>query len=147
MTINGQIITRSSNNFTVNGISYTLHKVSTEPQKIAIKPDVDGIYDSINSFVDRYNELIDKINGKLSEEYNRDYQPLTRQQKEAMSEKDIEKWEERAKTGLIRNDSILEKIVFSMRRGLFDKINGVDISLTNIGITTGSYYEKEEVEN
>jgi flagellar hook-associated protein 2 len=59
-----------------------------------------------------------------------------------MSEKDIEKWEERAKTGLIRNDSILEKIVFSMRRGLFDKINGVDISLTNIGITTGSYYEK-----
>jgi flagellar hook-associated protein 2 len=142
VTINGQIITRSSNNFTVNGISYTLHKVSTEPQKIAIKPDVDGIYDSINSFVDRYNELIDKINGKLSEEYNRDYQPLTRQQKEAMSEKDIEKWEERAKTGLIRNDSILEKIVFSMRRGLFDKINGVDISLTNIGITTGSYYEK-----
>ena len=34
VTINGQIITRSSNNFTVNGISYTLHKVSTEPERL-----------------------------------------------------------------------------------------------------------------
>ncbi|HOJ12392.1 MAG TPA: flagellar filament capping protein FliD, partial [Clostridiales bacterium] len=140
--IDGHIITRNSNNFTVNGINYTLHKVSTETQKITVKPDVDGIYNSINSFVDKYNELIDKINGKLAEKYDRNYQPLTQQQKDAMGEKDVEKWEERAKTGLIQNDSLLENIVFNMRRALFDKISGVDINLTSIGITTGLYHEK-----
>lgn len=140
--IDGETITRNSNDFTVNGINYTLHKVSDAPKKITVSTNVDSIYDSIKSFVDKYNEVIGKINEKLSEKYDREFQPLTQQQKDTMSEKDIEKWEEKAKTGLIRNDSILEKIVFDMRRALFDKVEGVDINITNIGITTGLYYEK-----
>ena len=59
-----------------------------------------------------------------------------------MSEKDIELWEEKAKTGLLRNDSILEKMVLEMRKALYDSIEGVGIHLTSIGITTGSYEQK-----
>lgn len=140
--IDGQTIIRSSNTFTVNGITYTLNKASDVVQTIKISLDVDGVFNIIKSFVDKYNEMIDKINAKLSEKYDRNYLPLTEEQKEAMSEEEIEKWEAKAKTGLLRNDSILESIVFNMRRALFDQIEGVDINLTNIGITTGSYQER-----
>jgi flagellar hook-associated protein 2 len=140
--IDGESITRSSNNFIVNGVAYSLHKTSTEAQNISVNHDVDGIYDTIVSFVDTYNNLIEKINDKLSQEYDRDFQPLTQQQRDIMSEKDIEKFETQAKTGLLRNDSILEKIVLNLRKALFDKVDDSNINLTNLGITTGAYYEK-----
>ncbi|HOJ12118.1 MAG TPA: flagellar filament capping protein FliD, partial [Clostridiales bacterium] len=143
IVINNTTVTRSSNNFTLNGITYNLHKADEgKTHTITVSTDVDGVYDSIKGFVDKYNEIIDIINGKLAEKYEREYQPLTNEQKEALSEKETERWEKRAKTGLLKNDSILESIVINMRRALFDKIEGVDINVTSIGITTGRYEEK-----
>jgi len=145
ITINGQAIKRSSNTFTVNGVTYTIlkeHTASNPDDTITVAQDVDGIYDKIKNFVDKYNEIIDKINSKLSEKYDRNYQPLTSEQKEAMSEDDIKKWEEKAKTGLLRNDSILQNIVYSMRKALSDAVSGVGINLSSIGITTGDYTQK-----
>jgi flagellar hook-associated protein 2 len=140
---NKTVITRGSNEFTVNGIMYSLQKADpTKTHTIQVETNVDGIFDTINSFVNKYNELIDKINGKLKEKYDRNYLPLTEEEKKAMSEKDIELWEEKAKTGLLRNDSILEKMVLEMRKALYDSIEGVGIHLTSIGITTGSYEQK-----
>jgi flagellar hook-associated protein 2 len=140
--INGQTIVRSSNTFTVNGITYTVKEMSGTVQTIQVSTNVDEVYNNIKSFVDEYNSLIDTIYGKLYEKYDRDYPPLTEALKESMSEKEIELWESKAKTGLLRNDSILENIVFSMRKALYDKIEGVNINLSSIGITTGSYEER-----
>ncbi|MCR4435052.1 MAG: flagellar filament capping protein FliD [Clostridiales bacterium] len=145
--VDGQQMTRSSNTFTVNGISYTL--LNERPgvqQSVSISLDVDGIYNNIKNFVDKYNEIIDKINTKLSEKYDRDYPPLTSEQKDAMSDDDIKKWEEKAKTGLLSNDSILDKIVTDMRRALSDPISGESTVLFGIGITTGSYLDKGKLE-
>ncbi|RKJ42305.1 hypothetical protein D7X33_35830, partial [Butyricicoccus sp. 1XD8-22] len=69
--------------------------------------DVDNMVDKIKKFVETYNGLVTTINGKLKESYDRNYPPLTDEQKEDMSEDEIEKWEAKAKTGLLRNDSIL----------------------------------------
>ncbi len=140
--INGELIIRSNNTFTINNISYTLNKESSSVQKINVTADVDAVYNNIKSFVEKYNNMIDVINAKLNEEYDRNYKPLTDEQKMDMSDKEIELWEKKAKTGLLRNDSILENIVFSMRKALFDKISGLDLNLTSIGITTGTYQEK-----
>ena len=130
---NKTVITRGSNEFTVNGIMSSLQKADpTKTHTIQVETNVDGIFDTINSFVNKYNELIDKINGKLKEKYDRNYLPLTEEEKKAMSEKDIELWEEKAKTGLLRNDSILEKMVLEMRKALYDSIEGVGIHLTSI---------------
>ena len=41
-------------------------------------------------FIDKYNETIDKINKKTGEEYYRDYQPLTKEQRESLGEKEVE---------------------------------------------------------
>ncbi|MBM7582631.1 flagellar hook-associated protein 2 [Caldicoprobacter guelmensis] len=141
------LITWSSptNTFTIDGITYTLKNTTPEgmaPITITVTQDVDKAYNAIKNFVDKYNELIDKINGKLNEERFRDYLPLTDAQKKEMSEKEIELWEQKAKSGLLRGDSILQNIVYSMRRALSDAVAGVGISLSSIGITTGSYSER-----
>ena len=140
--LNGEKLIRSNNSFTVSGVTFTLHKASDVEQTITISQDVDGIYDSIKKFVDKYNEIITKINAKISETYDRSYQPLTDAQKNEMSEEQIKKWEEKAKTGLLRNDRILQSIVYNMRQALYSKVEGVDITLSSIGITTGDYSER-----
>jgi len=144
--LDGVVIKRSSNTFTVNGVTYNLLKAHDDPdnqsETLAIKVDVDGIYKKIEEFVNKYNEVIDKINAKLSEEYDSDYLPLTDEQKEAMTEEEIEKWEKKAKTGLLRNDSILSRIVYDMRKAVYDSIEGLGLGIYSIGITTENYAQK-----
>lgn len=143
VVVDGQAMVRSSNNITVNGINYTI--LAEKPgvaQNTSFNMDVDTVYSNISKFVDKYNEILEKINGKLSEKYDRDYPPLTDEQRTAMSDDNIKKWEDKAKTGLLRNDSILTKIVGDMRRALSDPINGETSVLADMGITTGSYQEQ-----
>jgi len=140
--IDNELVTRSSNEFTVNGITYTLNDVTTDELKVTITQDADKVFEKIMAFVNKYNEVIDKINSKLNEEYDRNYLPLTEEQKEALSEEEIKKWEERAKKGLLRNDDILQDIVYNMRKALYEAVEGVDIALFSIGITTSSNYSQ-----
>ena len=143
VTIDGVDLVRSNNSFTVNGITYNLLKADPGVEKtVELVPDVDSVYNSIKTFIDKYNELIDSVNTTLSDKYDRSYQPLTSDQRDAMSEDDIKKWEEKAKTGLLKNDPILQNMISSMRLALFEKVDGVDIDLKMVGITTGSWQEK-----
>ncbi len=143
--IDNVTVTRSTNTFTVNGIEYTLknpHPAVGDGETITVEQDVDSVVDSIKSFVDEYNNLIDMFSTTLSEKYDRNYLPLSNEQKEAMTEHEIEKWENKAKTGLLRNDPILQEIQSSMRMALIDSVEGVGISLSSIGISSTSYLDK-----
>lgn len=143
--IDGELVTRSSNTFSLNSITYTLLKEhadpATESETVSLSIDTEAVYKNIKDFVDKYNEVISYIGSKTKEKYDRDYQPLTDEQKEEMKEEEIKKWEEKAKTGLLRNDPMLQDILYSMRRALSDKIEGVAGTLSSIGITTGDYSE------
>lgn len=138
-------IIRSTNTFTIDGITYNLKKNFVAQGEdyidITVSQDVTRAFENIKSFVEDYNNLIDKINSKLKEERFRGYPPLTEAQKEEMTEKEIERWEEKARSGLLRNDPVLQNIVYSMRRALVEAVEGVSIGLSSIGITTGSYTE------
>lgn len=139
--INGYLTKQSSNTFTLNGIQYTLK--SEGKSNISTTTDVDTVYNNIKAFVDKYNEVIDKINGKLKEERFRSYQPLSDEEKEAMTEKQVEKWEEKARSGLLRNDSILSSALNKMRMDLYTTVDGLTGSfkqLSDIGIKTSSNY-------
>lgn len=133
---------RSSNEFSIDGVAYSLKGTSTETVTIDVKGDVDAVVNNIKGFVIKYNELLDKINNKLSQRRERGYLPLTDEQKEAMKDDDIKNWETKAKAGLLNGDSILSGIVNNMRKALYDKVEGVSISLYDIGITTGLYQDK-----
>ncbi|MGX1983427.1 flagellar hook-associated protein 2 [Thermolongibacillus altinsuensis] len=142
-TINGFTTSRSTNTFTINGVTYTLKKEGTAT--ITTSSDTDAMFNVIKGFVDKYNEVIDKINAKLKEERYRDYPPLTDEQKQAMTDKQIELWEEKAKSGLLRGDSILSSGLNKMRMDLYTKVEGSNITsgfsqLTEIGITTSPNY-------
>ncbi|MBO1511730.1 flagellar hook-associated protein 2 [Metabacillus bambusae] len=145
--VNGYQMEKTSNTFTINGIEYTAKGVTTDSGSVTISSstDVDGIMDKIVKFVDKYNEVIKTINDKVSETRYRDYQPLSDEQKKEMEEKAIELWEEKAKSGLLKNDSILSNGLNSMRINLYTPVNNsTNITgfkqLSDIGITTTSDY-------
>jgi flagellar hook-associated protein 2 len=146
-TINGLSTTRPSNNFQINGFEYTLKSKTTSDATISSSTDIDAIFNTIVKFVDKYNEVIGKINGELKEERYRDYQPLTDEQKEGMSEKQIELWEEKARSGMLRNDSILANGLNQFRLDMYsrvgidgDEVNDSYDQLTEIGIKTSNNY-------
>ena len=146
LVMDGIKIYRSTNNFTIDGVTYDLtqeFKVEEgqDPITLSMGTDVDQAFENIKSFIDSYNKVIDTLNKSLSEERFRDYLPLTDDQREELSDKEIELWEEKARSGLLQRDPILQKIVYDMRRALVDKVEGVDINLSSIGITTGPYTE------
>ncbi|MCY8278734.1 flagellar hook-associated protein 2, partial [Bacillus inaquosorum] len=146
VTINGFEMEKLSNNFTVNGVTYSLKNTTTAtgPVTTSVATDVDGIYNKIKEFVDKYNTLVDSLNEKLQETKYRDYTPLTSDQKEAMSDKEVELWEEKAKSGLLRNDSSISAGTNQLRTDFYSQVNsnGESYQLTQFGITTSSAYLK-----
>lgn len=132
-----------SDTLTVNGVKLTfLEETSGTPSKITTQSDPTKAVETIKSFVDTYNELLGLMNSKLSEQKYRDYTPLTADQKKDMTEDDIKNWEERAKSGLLKNDTILSSTVTSMRLIITNNLKG----LSEAGITTGQYYEKGKLQ-
>ncbi|MED2977413.1 flagellar hook-associated protein 2 [Bacillus swezeyi] len=144
VVINGLQMEKTTNNFTVNNVAYQLKNTTTSPVSIDVSTDVDGIYEKIKDFVTQYNELIDMVNGKLVEKKYRDYTPLSDEQKEDMTEKQIELWEEKAKSGLLRNDTILSGATNQMRTDFYSNVsvNGESLQLTQFGISTSSVYSQ-----
>lgn len=154
--INGLETKRKSNTFTLSGVTFTLNKNSikdadgnSEASTVNIQTDTESITKTVTDFVNKYNEIIGKINGKLTEERYSSYSPLTDEEKEALSEDEVKKWEEKAKSGLLRRDSILSGALDKMRSTLYAEVSSTDGTLVNpnynqlaeIGITTSKNYQ------
>jgi len=141
--INGLQTTRKSNTFTISGVSFTLQDNFTAPVRVNVSNNTDKAVESIKNFVTKYNELIATLNGKITEERYRDYGPLTDAQREGLTDKQAEQWEEKAKSGLLKNDSILSSGLNQMRSNWYSAVSGLTgefKQLTDIGITTSTNY-------
>lgn len=117
----------SSTNYTADGTAVSLTG----------KTDVKDLKDKIVKFVDDYNTLIGKFNTKINETRNKNYMPLTDDQKSAMSDKQIETWETKATTGLLRRDSDLQRITQGMKSAMGATqalLQSSGLSLEKIGI-------------
>ncbi len=118
-----------------------LKRQLTDPVTFSSTPDVDSIYDTIKKFVDSYNGLIANISEKTSEKKNKDYAPLTDDQREALSEDEIKKWEDLAKKGTLRRDSTLSSLLTKMRTSIYTSVSDTSFgNLAKIGISTTSNY-------
>lgn len=141
-SINGLATTRSENTFTIDGTTIQLkEKSTTDPISITLTPNTTAVKDTIVKFVNQYNELVEKINGKVNETKYRDFTPLTDEEKEDMSESQIKLWEEKAKSGLLKSDSILTNLMSQMRTIFSDSVSGSGITLQEMGITTSANYK------
>ena len=139
VVINGTNLSFDSNNFTLNGVQITLLATTAadKPATITTATDTSKAFDTIKSFINDYNEFINTLVSKAGEERYRDYVPLTDEQKSTMKDTEIKAWEERAKSGLLKNDNIITSTVNSMRMIVSKSIG----QLSAIGITTGQYNE------
>lgn len=128
-TVNGVSLTSSSNSVFINGTQVVLK--GKGQASIGSVTDRSGVVDKIKNFVEQYNALIDAFSTATTTRKNRDYAPLTDEEKEAMSESQIEKWEAKAKEGTLYNDSILKDTLSSMRNSLNTPLNAAagEISL------------------
>ncbi|QPC47503.1 flagellar hook-associated protein 2 [Mangrovibacillus cuniculi] len=136
-TYNGLSTSRSTNTFTINGVEFNLKGVGTT--SFSSTTDVDSIFDSVKKFVDDYNKLIEDANSKINERRNRNFQPLTDEEREALSEKEAERWDEQARKGTMYGDSVIRSGLTQMRADLYSPIkNGGSpfAQLAELGITT-----------
>ncbi|MGG0541466.1 flagellar filament capping protein FliD [Priestia aryabhattai] len=142
-TLNGLETTRKSNTFTTGGVTYTLQNNFTGDVSVNVSNDTQKVFDTIKDFVTKYNELIEKINGKITEERDRNYQPLTDQEREKLTDKQAEQWDDKAKSGLLKGDTILSSGLNQMRSNWYASVSGVSgafSQLTDIGISTSANY-------
>jgi flagellar hook-associated protein 2 len=146
--LNGYQTSRSSNTFDISGVTYTLQQAGTA--NITVANDTNSTFDMIKGFVDKYNETIEAINQKTGETKYRDFPPLTDEQRKDLSEKEAELWDEKAKSGMLRGDSILSSGLNTMRSVLYASVNTGDPDydqLSEIGITTSrNYLDKGKLE-
>lgn len=130
-------IHQESNSFTIDGINYSVHAEGSA--NISSSQDVEPVVENMKKFVEDYNKIMDKVYGLVTEKKNKDYSPLTDAQKEDMSEKEIEKWEKKAKVGVLRNDSEMRSFMDSMQNAIFGKNAQF---LNECGLTSSEDYNK-----
>ncbi len=139
--------TSDSNTLTVNGLTITAKAKTDSAVNIEVAADVDSAYNTIKNFVKSYNELIDEMN-KYYNEKDAGYDALTDDEKSKLSDTQIEKWEEKAKQGLLRRDSTLQTLLSGMRTTLNQGVQVTmadgstkTMTLASLGIVTGDYTE------
>jgi len=140
-TFNGLETERSSNTFQINGFEFNLKQVTPTdgaPVSFNSAPDTDKIFESVTKFVDEYNKLIEDLNKQIREPKYRDFQPLSAEQRKDMNEKDIELWDEKAKSGTLRRDPTISSMLTQMRTALMGSVD--EKTLKSLGITTSNDY-------
>jgi flagellar hook-associated protein 2 len=133
-------LTSSTNNVTVNGISMELKDAGTST--ITVSNDTGAVFDTIVKFIDEYNSTVEAIGNKLHETRYRDYKPLTEEQRGQLTDDQIDRWIEKARSGLLRNDPILSGAHSKMRFTMSAVVptGGEYDRLVDIGITTTQDY-------
>ena len=150
--LNGVLYTSSSNTFSINGLTIDALGVTGdgEANEITITTTIDtqGIYDKIKDFLTEYNSVINEMTKLFNADSAKDYEPLTDEEKDAMSDTEIEKWEAKIKSALLRRDSSLDGIMSAMINSMSQsvEVNGEKLSLSTFGIQTLGFLNAKENE-
>lgn len=147
--LNGIKYTGSSNSYSINGLNITAQVVTDTDGKasdanaisITTSTDTQGIYDKIKDFLSQYNSLINEITSLYNADSAKGYEPLTDDEKDAMSDTEVEKWEQKIKDSLLRRDDNLESLMSAMTSAMSGavEVNGKKMYLSNFGIKTLGY--------
>lgn len=147
--LNGATFTNNTNTFSINGLTITATALTGDNEvTISTENDVDGIYDSIKSFISDYNSLIKEIDTAYNAASAKGYEPLTSDEKSAMTDDQVKEWEDKIKTSLLRRDSTLSSLSNTMKTDMLKSftINGKAYSLASFGISTAGYFSSGDNE-
>jgi flagellar hook-associated protein 2 len=149
ITLNGVEYTGTTNSFSINGLSINALAKTDGDITITTTTDTQAIYDKIKDFLTEYNSVINEMTKLYNADSSYGYDPLTDDEKDAMSDTEIEKWETKIKDSLLRNDTTLNGVMMAMINSMSTAytINGQKYSLSTFGIGTLGYLNAVENEN
>lgn len=150
IVLNGATFTGNTNVFEINGLTFTALSTTAAGEEITVttEDDVDGIYDMVKGFLKEYNSLINEMDKLYNADSAKGYEPLTDDEKDAMSDTEVEKYEQKIKDALLRRDSNLSTISSALKEVMSAgiEINGKTMYLSNFGINTLGYFEAADNE-
>lgn len=95
--LNGAEYTSSTNEFAVNGLSVTALAKTSGEISVTVATDSEGIYEQVKDLLSQYNSLINEMNKLYNADSAKGYEPLTDDEKDSMSDTEVEKWEAKVK--------------------------------------------------
>lgn len=139
--LNGAEFSSAGNTFEINGLTINAKAVTEGEMTVVVDNDVTGLYDKIKDFLTQYNSLVNELTSLYNADSAKGYEPLTDEEKDAMSDTEIEKWEEKIKASLLRRDDTLNGIINAMTTSMSKSytVNGKRYSLASFGISTLGY--------
>lgn len=148
--LNGATFTSSNNVFEINGLTITAKETTAAGQSISLSTEMDtsGIYDMIKNFIKEYNSVINEIDKLYNADAAKGLEPLTNDEKDAMSETEIEEWEKKIKESVLRRDSDLSSVGSTLKNVMNStiKIGGKEYGLYDFGINALGYFNAAENE-
>ena len=126
------------NKLEVNGVTYTFKKATTTAAQIDVAQDQDKLVENVKKFVEEYNNLLDELNKMYNNKGHKDYGVLTKSQEEGMTKDQVEKWNAKAKEGLLYRDNYVRSIIGDLRDAVINRVQSVPgrySTLSSIGIT------------
>jgi flagellar hook-associated protein 2 len=122
--IDGKTYTSATNKLTVSNVTYNL--LATGSSTLTVTQDTEKVVENVLKFVEDYNEMLGKLNDMYNEQKYSDYDVLTESQKKGMTQEQIEKWEEKAKSGLMYHNQTVGKLISAMREAIYTPVESVD---------------------
>ena len=144
IVLNGATLTSSTSKVSANGLTIELTGLTKKDESVtfSVSNDVDGVYNAVKNALKEYNEVLKEMNTLYNADSAKGYEPLTSEEKDAMSDSDVELWEKKIKDSLLRGDSTLSSIISGMRNAMMSTVdyNGKTYALSSFGIATSSDY-------
>ena len=148
--LNGAKITSNDNTFKINGLTFTALNETAEGEQITVttQQDTDGIYDMVKNFLKEYNAIINEMDKLYNADSAKGYEPLTTEEKDALSDSEIEEYEKKIKDALLRRDENLNSVSSAMKAVMSSgiEIGGKTLYLSSFGIETPGYFEAADNE-
>lgn len=146
--LNGAKFVSTKNSFEINGMTITALKETSGEVTLTTDNDYEKTYDAIKGFLKGYNELMNEMDSLYNAASSKGYEPLTADEKDAMSDSEIEDWEKKIKDSLLRKDSSLNSIASAMQGVMASgiEIKGETYYLSDFGISTLGYFTAAENE-
>ena len=140
VTIDGREYTNlTSNKVTVSNVTYSFQSVGTST--MTVSQDTDKVIENVKKFVEDYNKMLDSLNEKYYEEKYSDYDVLTQTQEKGMTKEQIDKWNEKAKSGLLNHNQTIGKLISQMREAIYTPVESVDSkynTMMSIGVSSST---------
>ena len=172
IVLNGATFVSDSNTFSINGLTINTLGVTDEEISLVTSTDYDGIYNTITDFLTEYNDLINEMDKLYNADSARKYDMLTNDEKDSMTDDEVEQWEDKIKSALLRKDNSLYNVMNTLTTTMMDgyyennlsdkqkkNMSASEISawykenggkkhyLSDYGIGTLSYFEAQDNEH